>query len=72
VQAEKLKSGAAADAVKLVHQYGKAQTPLLWTPASGAALDAALTKIITDGADAGTQLKIAKGAVVAELKRVVK
>jgi multiple sugar transport system substrate-binding protein len=71
-QAEKLKSGAAAVAVKLVQQYGKAQTPLLWTPASGAALDDALTKIITGGADAATQLKIAKGAVVAELNRVVK
>jgi multiple sugar transport system substrate-binding protein len=71
-QAEKLKSGAAAEAVKLVQQYGKAQTPLLWTPASAAALNTALTKIITGGADAVTQLKVARGAVVTELKRVVK
>ena len=32
-KADKLKSGQAADAVKILQQYGHAQTPLLWTPA---------------------------------------
>ena len=36
-KATKLKSGVAADAVKLSSSAGKAQTPLLWTPPSGQA-----------------------------------
>ncbi|MDQ2958791.1 MAG: sugar ABC transporter substrate-binding protein [Actinomycetota bacterium] len=71
-KADKLKSGAAADAVALVRDHGKAQTPLLWTPASGTALSDAVTRIVKDGADPTQQLKTVMNVVNAELKRVVK
>jgi multiple sugar transport system substrate-binding protein len=69
-QATKLKSGAAADAVNLSQQNGKAQTPLLWTPKCGTAYSDALSRIIKDGADPATQLKSVIATVNAELKRV--
>jgi multiple sugar transport system substrate-binding protein len=71
-KADKLKTGAAADAVQLVQQHGKAQTPLLWTPASGTALSDAVTRIVKNGADPAGQLKSVMSVVQAELKRVVK
>jgi multiple sugar transport system substrate-binding protein len=69
-QAEKLKTGAAADAVELVTRYGRAQSPLVWTPASNAALSAALTAVIAHGADPMTALRQAKAVVDTELKRI--
>jgi multiple sugar transport system substrate-binding protein len=71
-RAEKLKSGAAADAVKLVRAYGKAQSPLLWTPAADAALKQAMARIVRDGADPTMQLQKARTVVEAELRRVLK
>ena len=69
-KADKLKSGPAADAAKLANTVGKAQTPLLWTPASGTAYQDALSRIIKDGADPAAQLKSVITKVNAELKRV--
>ncbi|MGI8881084.1 MAG: ABC transporter substrate-binding protein [Jatrophihabitans sp.] len=69
-KADKLKTGPAADAAKMVTDNGKAQTPLLWTPASGTAYQDALSRIIKDGADPTSQLATVKKTVQAELDRV--
>jgi multiple sugar transport system substrate-binding protein len=71
-KADKLKSGAAADAAKLATEVGKAQTPLLWTPASGTAYSDALSRIIKDGANPTSELKSVISKVQDELKRVSK
>ncbi len=71
-KAEKLKSGTAADAVAITQKYGKAQTPLLWTTASGAAYSDALNNIIKNGADAGAEMAKVTKTVNAELARVQK
>ena len=71
-KAEKLKSGAAADAVTITQKYGKAQTPLLWTTASGAAYSDALNNIIKNGADATAEMAKVTKTVNAELARVQK
>jgi multiple sugar transport system substrate-binding protein len=71
-KADKLKSGVAADAVKLATENGKAQTPLLWTPASGQAFQDAVSRIIKDGADPAGQLKSVMTKVQSELNRVAK
>jgi multiple sugar transport system substrate-binding protein len=65
-----LKSGPAADAVQLSTTVGKAQTPILWTPASGTAFQDAVSRIIKDGADPAGQLKSVIAKVNSELKRV--
>lgn len=69
-KATKLKSGAAADAVTLANTVGHAQTPLLWTPASGQAYTDALTRIIKDGSNPAKELSSLVGTVNKELKRV--
>jgi multiple sugar transport system substrate-binding protein len=71
-KATKLKSGAAADAVRLSSENGKAQTPLLWTPAAGTAYSDALSRIIKDGADPAKELKAVIAKAESELKRVSK
>jgi len=71
-KADKLKSGPAADAVALVQQNGKAQTPLLWTTASATAYSDALSNIIKNGADATAELAKVTAVVTAELARVSK
>lgn len=71
-QAEKLKSGPAADAVKLVQENSHAQTPILWSPASGTAMTDAVTNIIKSGADPVAELKKVVTKVEAELARILK
>lgn len=71
-KAENLKSGPAADAVKLVQDHSHAQTPLLWTPSSGTAMSDAVTRIIKNGADPAGELAAVLTKVKAELTRVVK
>jgi len=71
-KADKLKSGTAADAVALVTDHGRAQTPLLWTPACGTALSDAVTRIVKNGADPAAQLRAVKATVQSELNRVAK
>ena len=69
-KADKLKSGPAADAVKLVNENGHAQTPILWSPKSRTAYSDALNRIIRTGADPATEIKSVKTVVEAELQRI--
>ena len=71
-KADKLKSGVAADAVTITQKYGKAQTPLLWTSASGTAYSDALNNVIKNGADPAAELAKVQKTVTAELARVQK
>ncbi|MFR9791327.1 ABC transporter substrate-binding protein [Streptomyces sp. MB22_4] len=68
-KAGKLKSGAAADAVRFATENGHAQ-PLLWTPAAQAAYQDALSRIIKDGASPEGELRGVVRKVSAELDRV--
>ncbi|MEU5952398.1 sugar ABC transporter substrate-binding protein [Streptomyces sp. NPDC047525] len=70
-KAEKLRKGAAADAVRYTTEYGHAE-PLLWTPASRSAYQDALSRIIKDGASPDDELKKVVRKVSAELGRVKK
>lgn len=70
-RATRLSSGAAADAVRFTTDHGHAN-PLLWTNASGTALQDALNHVIRDGADPAAQVKSAVRTVNAELERVQK
>ncbi len=69
-QADKLKSPPASDAVKLVNENGRAQSPLLWTPKCATAFSDGLTRIVKDGADAKGEIETIKAAVDTELERV--
>ena len=69
-KAEKLKSGPAADAARFLTDFGRPQTPLLWTPKSATAYSDALNRIIRNGDDPAPQLKLVKSVAEAELKRV--
>ncbi|NEB74445.1 sugar ABC transporter substrate-binding protein [Streptomyces sp. SID14478] len=68
-KADKLKDGAAADAVRFTTEHGFAQ-PLLWTPAAQTAYQDALNRIIKDGANPESELKGVVRKVSAELTRV--
>lgn len=68
-KADKLRTGPAADAASYVTDFGHPQTPLLWTPASGAAYNDAVDKIIRSGADPATTLAAVETTVNSELKR---
>ncbi|WP_199811566.1 ABC transporter substrate-binding protein [Streptomyces sp. NRRL S-340] len=70
-KAAKLRTGAAADAVRLTTDHGYAQ-PLLWTPAAQTAYQDALSRIIKDGANPDSELKAVLRKVSAELDRVKK
>ncbi|MEV5876117.1 sugar ABC transporter substrate-binding protein [Streptomyces sp. NPDC052101] len=68
-KAAKLRSGAAADAVRFTTDHGYAQ-PLLWTPASQTAYQDALSRIIRGGADPEGELRAVVRKVAGELDRV--
>ncbi|MFD5540668.1 ABC transporter substrate-binding protein [Streptomyces sp. NPDC127079] len=70
-KAGKLKTGAAAEAVRLTTEHGYAQ-PLLWTPAGQTAYQDALSRIIRSGANPETELRAVVRKVSAELDRVRK
>ncbi|MFB7598897.1 ABC transporter substrate-binding protein [Streptomyces sp. NPDC056160] len=70
-KAAKLRTGAAADAVRFTTDHGYAQ-PLLWTPAAQTAYQDALSRIIKDGANPDSELKAVLRKVSAELDRVKK
>ncbi|GAA3104211.1 ABC transporter substrate-binding protein [Streptomyces rectiviolaceus] len=70
-KAEKLRKGAAADAVRYTTDHGHAE-PLLWTPAARSAYQDALSRIIKDGASPDGELKKVVRKVSAELGRVKK
>jgi multiple sugar transport system substrate-binding protein len=69
-EADVLKEGPAANAVRLSQENGFTQTPILWTPASGTAYSDALNRIITQGADPATEIAEVKAVVEAELERI--
>ena len=69
-RADRLKNPPASDAVKLVNENGRAQSPLLWTPRSATAFSDALTRIVKEGADAKGEIATIKATVDAELERV--
>ncbi|WP_206306263.1 ABC transporter substrate-binding protein [Streptomyces humi] len=68
-KADRLKTGAAADAVRLTTEHGYAQ-PLLWTPADQTAYQDALSRIIRGGANPESELRAVVRKVSAELDRV--
>ncbi|MFJ9037023.1 ABC transporter substrate-binding protein [Streptomyces sp. NPDC102406] len=68
-KADRLKDGAAADAVRFTTEHGYAQ-PLLWTPASQTAYQDALNRVIKDGANPESELRDVVRKVSAELTRV--
>lgn len=70
-KAEKLRKGAAADAVRYTTDHGHAE-PLLWTPAARSAYQDALSRIIKGGASPESELKKVVRKVSAELDRVKK
>lgn len=70
-QADKLKTGAAAEAVRFTTEHGYAQ-PLLWTPAAQTAYQDALSRIIKSGANPESELRTVVRKVSAELDRVKK
>ncbi|WP_330457722.1 sugar ABC transporter substrate-binding protein [Streptomyces sp. NBC_00820] len=70
-KAAKLRTGAAADAVRFTTDHGHAQ-PLLWTPAGQTAYQDALSRIIKSGASPESELRGVVRKVSAELDRVKK
>ncbi|MET8812924.1 sugar ABC transporter substrate-binding protein [Streptomyces sp. NPDC004549] len=70
-KAAKLRTGPAADAVRLATEHGHAQ-PLLWTPANQTAYQDGLSRIIKDGAHPESELRSVVRKVAAELDRVKK
>ncbi len=68
-QADKLKN-PAADAVKLLNENGHAQTPLMWTTNCATAFSNGLSRIVTSGADAKTEIDAMKTTIDAELTRI--
>jgi multiple sugar transport system substrate-binding protein len=69
-KADKLKSGPAADAVKLLNENGRPQNPMLWSPKASTAYSDALNRIIRSGADPAAEIKKVKTVTEAELKRI--
>ncbi|QHA09623.1 extracellular solute-binding protein [Streptomyces broussonetiae] len=70
-KAARLRSGPAAEAVRLTTDHGYAQ-PLLWTPAAQVAYQDALSRIITGGASPERELRAVVRKVAGELERVKK
>ncbi|WP_312718309.1 sugar ABC transporter substrate-binding protein [Mobilicoccus sp.] len=69
-EAEKLQSGAAAEAVQLAQRHGHAQSHLLWTPKSTTAFTDMMSRIVKNGADPVKEIAALKKIVDAELARV--
>jgi multiple sugar transport system substrate-binding protein len=71
-QANKLRSGPAADAVSYSTQHAHPASPPLWTPVMSTAYQGALTNIVKKNKDAGKELATAAATVAKELKRLSK
>ncbi|MET1074654.1 MAG: sugar ABC transporter substrate-binding protein [Umezawaea sp.] len=69
-KAGKLTTGVAADAVGFVRDNAKSSNPPDWVPSMSTALDDAVSRIVREGADAGTELKAAAQKARDELKRL--
>ena len=70
-KADKLREGAAADAVRHATEHGHAE-PLLWTPRSRTAYQDALSRVIREGANPESELRKVVRKVSAELARLKK
>lgn len=68
--AETLQTGAAADIVTNLYEFGVAGNPL-WTPAMGTAFTEAVTNVVRNGADPAAELTTAEETVQAELDRLL-
>ena len=68
--AEPLKTGPAAEAVKILNDNGRILPPQ-WTAAMGTALTDALSNIVKNGADPAQEVKAAADKCRAELKSVL-
>ncbi len=68
--AEPLKTGPAAEAVKILNEDGRILPPQ-WTAAMGTALTDALANIVKNGADPAQEVKAAADKCRAELKSVL-
>ncbi|GAB49820.1 ABC transporter substrate-binding protein [Mobilicoccus pelagius] len=71
-QAEKLRTGPAAEAVTLAQRHGFAQSHLLWTPKSTTAFTDMMSRIVKNGADPAKEIAGLEKIVEAELARVKK
>ncbi|GLZ32533.1 sugar ABC transporter substrate-binding protein [Lentzea sp. NBRC 105346] len=69
-KADKLKSGAAADAVKFVRDNAKPSNPPDWTSAMRTSFKDAVARIVRDGANPDQELKTVVSKVNDELKRI--
>ena len=69
-KADKLKSGQAADALKIIKESGFAQNHILWSPKCQTSFNDAMNRIVKDGADPAKELAALKTIVEGELKRV--
>ncbi|WNV91589.1 sugar ABC transporter substrate-binding protein [Umezawaea sp. Da 62-37] len=69
-KAGKLTTGVAADAVRFVRENAKSSNPPDWVPSMSRALDDAVSRVVREGADAGTELKAAAQKARDELKRL--
>jgi len=67
-EAEPLKTGPAAEAVKILNEYGR-PTPPNWTGAMGTAWGDAVTNILKNGKDAQSELDAAAAKIQAELDK---
>lgn len=70
--AKKLRSGPAADAVKLSQESAKAVNRPDWTPEMSTAYTDALNRVIRQGADAGSQMQAAGATVQKALDALYK
>ncbi|SJN31766.1 ABC transporter substrate-binding protein [Luteococcus japonicus] len=66
----KLAEGAGADAAKILADFGKPASDILWSGAMGDAFNAAVSNIIKKKADPAKELAAVGSRVTAELKRV--
>lgn len=69
-KADKLKSGQAAEAVKIIKEKGFAQNHVLWSAKCQTAFNDAMSRIVKDGADPAGELAKVKATVADELKRL--
>lgn len=67
---DKLKSGVAAEILKLSDQYAKPASPPSWTPTMSTAYADALSNVVRKGNDPGKELAAAEKIIRSELKRL--
>ncbi|HWO59127.1 MAG TPA: sugar ABC transporter substrate-binding protein [Umezawaea sp.] len=69
-KADKLTKGAASDAVRFVRDNAKSSNPPDWIPSMKTAFGDAVSRVVREGADPGTELKAAVQKARDELKRL--